>query len=132
LILDVALGKSGKVSIFGFDYPTADGTAVRDYIHVSDLAAAHIKALDHVLSGGPSMALNLGTGQGASVGEIVACAERVSGRAIKFEKLPRRAGDPACLIADPSAAAARLGWIAMTSGLEEIVRDAWAWHSKRH
>jgi UDP-glucose 4-epimerase len=88
--------------------------------------------LDHVLSGGPSMALNLGTGRGASVGEIVACVEKVSGRAIKFEKLPRRAGDPACLVADPSEAAARLGWVAKRSGLEEILRDAWAWHHKRH
>jgi UDP-glucose-4-epimerase GalE len=131
IILDVALGRRDGIKIFGNDYATADGTAVRDYIHVSDLAQAHVAALDHLASGGKSLALNLGTGKGASVREVIDAASRVTGSTIPTTDATRRAGDPPRLVADPTAAYKLLSWRALRSDTETIVSDAWAWHRKR-
>lgn len=130
LILDAALGRRPEIGIFGTDYPTPDGTAIRDYIHVQDLADAHLRAVEHLLSGGGSLAVNLGTGTGHSVREVIAMAERVTGRPVPRRESPRRPGDPAVLVADPSLAAERLSWRAACSDLETILRTAWAWHSR--
>ncbi len=130
LVLDAALGLRRSISIFGTDYPTADGTAVRDYIHVMDLAAAHVAALRHLIGGGTSAAVNLGTGRGASVREVISAVEAVTGRRIAATEAPRRAGDPPVLVADPSRAEALLKWRA-AADLNTIVEDAWRWHRKR-
>ncbi len=130
LVLDAVLGRRPMISVFGSDYPTADGTAVRDYIHVCDLAAAHVAALRHLLEGGESAAFNLGTGHGASVSEVIAAVEAVTGRHVPVEHAPRRAGDPPVLVADPSRAEASLGWRA-TADLAAIVEDAWRYHRKQ-
>jgi UDP-arabinose 4-epimerase len=129
LLLDSALGQR-TAEIYGDDYPTPDGTCVRDYIHVSDLAEAHVRALGYVMRGGESIALNLGTGEGHSVRQVIAAVENVTGRKIKIRISPRRAGDPAILVADPSLAAKVLGWHPQYSGLETIVSTAWTWHSR--
>jgi UDP-glucose-4-epimerase GalE len=129
LILDAALKRRPHIAIYGTDYPTPDGSAVRDYIHVTDLAAAHVRALDYLRRGGVSAALNLGTGQGHSVRETIAAAERVTGLAIPQQEAPRRAGDPPILVADPSRARATLGWQPSHSDLDTIIATAWAWHS---
>jgi UDP-glucose-4-epimerase GalE len=113
--------------IFGTDYPTPDGTAVRDYVHVVDLAAAHIAALDHLAAGRPSTTLNLGTGRGASVRDVIAAVERASGCSIEVIETPRRAGDPAAVWADARRAERELAWAARL-GLEEIVASAVRWH----
>ena len=131
LVIDAALGSRPPVKVFGTDYPTTDGTAVRDYVHVTDLADAHVKALDHLLAGGETLAVNLGVGRGISVAEIIDAVRRITGRTVAFETAPRRAGDPAALVADPTLAADRLGWTAHCSGLDDLIRDAWAWHLKR-
>ena len=131
IVLDVALGVRDRLQVYGDDYPTPDGSAVRDYIHVSDLAAAHLKALDYLNAGGASVALNLGTGVGSSVLQVVRAAEAVVGRPIRTETAPRRPGDAAILVADPSQAGSRLGWSAEHSGLTEILTDAWRWHRAR-
>ena len=131
LILDVALGRRKTVSIFGSDYPTPDGTAVRDYIHVSDLADAHVAALGYGLAGGASMSINLGTGRGVSVRELVAAAERVTGRPIKTTMGPRRVGDPPELVAAADLASRVLKWTARRSDLDRILTDAWRWHCQR-
>jgi UDP-glucose-4-epimerase GalE len=109
LVLDAALARRPHVDIFGTDYPTADGTAVRDYIHVKDLADAHVQTLKYLLQGGASVTLNLGTGQGHSVREVVAAAERIIGRSIPVRESGRRPGDPPTLVADPSRSRALLG-----------------------
>jgi UDP-arabinose 4-epimerase len=132
LILLTALGRRGAIDIFGTDYPTPDGTAVRDYIHVQDLAEAHVNALAHLAGGGASVALNLGTGRGHSVREAIACAERVTGCAIAARETARRAGDPAILVADSRRASELLGWTPRLSSLDDIIATAWAWHSRRH
>jgi UDP-glucose 4-epimerase len=124
LVLDAALGQRA-LTVFGDDYGTEDGTCTRDYIHVLDLARAHLAALAYLENGGESGAFNLGTGRGHSVREVVACAERVTGRRIPFTIGPRRAGDPPVLVASPERARRVLGWSAERPGLEEIVRDAW-------
>jgi UDP-glucose-4-epimerase GalE len=129
LVLDAAIGRRKSISVFGSDYPTPDGTAIRDYIHVADLAAAHVAALRHLLDGGSSEALNLGTGQGASVAEVIRAAEAVTGRKVPVEQAPRRAGDPPALVADPRRAEAVLGWRAQHD-LSRIMEDAWRWHRK--
>jgi UDP-arabinose 4-epimerase len=129
-IIDTALGKLDAIEIFGTDYPTEDGTAVRDYVHVSDLAEAHVATLKHLLAGGESFSANLGTGHGASVREVITEVERVSGTAIKTKLAPRRPGDPPILIADPAHAEKVLGWRAKCSSLDEIVRSAWNWHRR--
>ena len=126
LTLMAASGQGGPLRIFGTDYPTPDGTCIRDYIHVSDLARAHVQALDHLERGGESVALNLGTGRGASVREVVAAVEAVTGRAVPRIEEPRRPGDPAALYADPARAAAVLGFRA-DYGLDRIVADAAPW-----
>lgn len=130
LILQTALKRRGHIGIYGTDYPTPDGTAVRDYIHVQDLAEAHVKALDYLQRGGASAALNLGTGNGHSVRETIAAAERVTGLAIPRREAPRRPGDPPMLVADPSQARDLLGWTAQLSDLETILATAWAWHAR--
>ena len=121
-MLMAAKGETGALQIFGDDYPTADGTCIRDYIHVSDLASAHAAAAAFLVDGGPSDAINLGTGRGSSVRDVLAAAERAIG--------PRRPGDPAELVADASKARRVLNWQAGNSGLDEILSSAWAWHLK--
>jgi UDP-arabinose 4-epimerase len=128
LVLAAALGKRPPIEIYGTDYPTPDGTAIRDYIHVTDLVAAHLLALDHLLAGHGSTALNLGTGRGHSVREVIAAAEAVAGMAIPKREVPRRPGDPPALVADPTRAADLLGWRAEMSNLETIIQTALAWH----
>ena len=130
-VIQAALGSLPAVDIFGTDYPTPDGTAIRDYIHVADLAAAHVAALEHLLRGGESLALNLGTGTGSSVREVVAAVERRGGRPVPVCEMPRRAGDPPALVADASLAHRVLGWSPRWSSLEQIVDTAWQWHSGR-
>jgi UDP-arabinose 4-epimerase len=130
LVLATALGRRAQIDIYGTDYPTPDGSAVRDYIHVQDLAEAHVAALGHLLDGGASLALNLGTGAGHSVREVIAAAERVTGRRIARREMARRAGDPPVLVADVARARAALGWQARMSGLDSILGTAWAWHNR--
>jgi UDP-glucose-4-epimerase GalE len=129
LVLDAALGRRPSVSVFGTDYPTPDGTALRDYIHVMDLAEAHVAALRYLLDGGASAAVNLGSGRAASVREVVAAVESVAGRPVPTDEAPRRAGDPPVLVADSSRAGALLGWRARAD-LTKIVEDAWRWHCR--
>ena len=128
IVLQCALGKRERVGIYGDDYPTPDGTCVRDYIHVRDLAAAHLLALEYLDRGGASGAFNLGSGDGFSVKEIIDTARQVTGRPIPAVTEPRRAGDPSVLIASNAKAREVLGW-APERGLETIIADAWAWHS---
>jgi UDP-arabinose 4-epimerase len=130
LILDAALGHRAAIDIYGTDYPTPDGSCVRDYIHVSDLADAHVRALDYLLADGVSTAVNLGTGRGHSVREVIAAVERATGRRVPRREMPRRAGDPAVLIADPSRAAAVLDWHPRLSDLDTIIGTALAWHTR--
>jgi UDP-glucose-4-epimerase GalE len=129
LVLDAALGRRPEIAIFGSDYLTPDGTAIRDYIHVADLAQAHLAALRHLLTGGSSQALNLGTGRGASVREVIRTVEAVTGRTVPAVEAPRRAGDPPALIADPRRAEETLSWRARAD-LTEMVEDAWRWHRR--
>ena len=128
LVLKTALGQREYIGIFGTDYPTPDGTCVRDYIHVWDLAKAHLLALRYLDGGGKSDVFNLGSGTGYSVKEIIDTAGRVTGKPIPAKVEPRRAGDPSVLIASNKKAAAVLGW-APERDLEAIVADAWGWHS---
>jgi UDP-arabinose 4-epimerase len=128
LVLATALGRRAQIDIYGTDYPTPDGSAVRDYIHVQDLAEAHVAALARLLGGGTSLAVNLGTGSGHSVREVIEAAERITGRRIARREMPRRAGDPPVLVADVSQAKALLGWSARLSDLDTILSTAWAWH----
>jgi UDP-arabinose 4-epimerase len=130
LILDAAIGKRAQIGIYGTDYPTPDGSAVRDYIHVCDLAEAHVAAIGHLLGGGESVRLNLGTGSGHSVRAVIDAAERITGRAITRREEPRRAGDPPVLVADPSRARETLGWTARMSDLDSILGTAWKWHTR--
>jgi UDP-arabinose 4-epimerase len=126
LLLEAAAG-GREFTIFGDDYPTADGTCVRDYVHVSDLADAHVQALRALLAGGDSMALNLGTGRGWSVRELVATVREVTGRDFPVQLGPRRPGDPPALVADPARAREKLGWRPVYSQLATQVSHAWAW-----
>jgi len=130
ITLQVALGKREKVSIFGNDYDTPDGTCLRDYIHINDLADAHIKALEYLNNGGSSDIFNLGTGNGNSVLEIIRTAEKIIGEKIKFEITDRRAGDPAVLVADNKKAKQVLDW-QPEFNLEKIISTAWNWHSNQ-
>jgi UDP-glucose-4-epimerase GalE len=131
LILDAAAGRRAQIDVFGTDYPTPDGSAVRDYIHVQDLADAHVRALAYLADGGTSCALNLGTGTGHSVRETIAAARRVTGRPIPSRDSARRAGDPPVLVADATRARATLGWTPTLGALDQIIGTAWAWHQKR-
>ncbi len=126
-VLAAALGKR-PLQIFGTDYPTGDGTAVRDYVHVADIAYAHLRALDVELDGHTAVAVNLGTGAGRSVREVIAAARRVTGRDVPTVERPRRPGDPPELVAAVERAATLLGWRASHSSLEEILSSAWRWH----
>jgi len=131
LVLDVALGRRQSIKIFGEDYPTPDGTCIRDYIHVSDLADAHLLALD-ALNTHERLIFNLGNGKGFSVREVIESARRVTGHPIPAEVCPRRAGDPAFLIASSEKAIRELGWKPKYTQLDDIVRTAWIWHQKRY
>jgi UDP-glucose-4-epimerase GalE len=128
LVLDAAAGRRPLVDVFGTDYPTPDGTAIRDYIHVADLAEAHVKAIEYLEAGGATTALNLGTGSGHTVKEVIAAVERVTGKKVPRREVGRRPGDPAALVADARRAAAALGWRPRMSDLDTIVATAWAWH----
>ena len=130
LILQVPLGKRDHITIFGDDYPTPDGTCLRDYIHVLDLADAHILALNYLREGGESNIFNLGNGQGFSVKEMIVAAEKVTGQKIKTEIGKRRAGDPAKLIASSDKARKILKWNPQFTDVEKIIATAWAWHKK--
>ena len=127
IVLQVAMGQRSHVDIFGDDYPTPDGTAIRDYIHVIDLADAHILALE-ALKDGPSRVYNLGSGRGYSVMEVVEAARRVTGQPIPTRMAPRRAGDASALVADNAKITAELGWYPEYNSLEAIIQTAWAWH----
>ena len=129
--IHAALGQIPHLEIYGTDYPTPDGTAIRDYIHVMDLAEAHVRALEHLQRGGESMAVNLGTGEGASVRELVTALEAIAGKSVPLLAAPRRAGDPPVLVADPSRARRVLGWTPQQSTLEQILQTAWQWHAAR-
>ncbi|WP_411825695.1 UDP-glucose 4-epimerase GalE [Luteolibacter sp. AS25] len=122
-------GEIDKLEVYGTDYPTPDGTCIRDYIHVEDLANAHGLAVDHLISGKDSVKCNLGTGKGISVKEIITAVEEVTGKTVPVSYGPRREGDPAELIADPSLAKQVLGWSAKQGDVNEIVKSAWAWMS---
>ncbi len=127
IVLQVALGQRDKVTIFGDDYPTPDGTCIRDYVHVDDLISAHQSALDR-LEPGSGLELNLGTGSGQSVRQIIEAARRVTGHAIPAEVGPRRPGDPAQLVADPTLAQQLLPWRPHYTDIESIIETAWRWH----
>ena len=127
-VLAAALGRRAALEVYGTDYPTADGTAVRDYVHVADIADAHLRALDVKLDGGSAVAVNLGTGTGRSVREVVEAARRVTGRPVPTVERPRRPGDPPELVAAVGRAATVLGWRALHSSLDEILESAWRWH----
>jgi UDP-glucose 4-epimerase len=131
LVLDAALAVRPDVRVFGSDYPTTDGTALRDYIHVCDLARAHVLGLQHLLDGGETIAINLGAGRGVSVREVINTVRSVTGREILTRNAPRRPGDPSVLVADPTKAREVLGWVPDRSDLATIVADAWRWHEKR-
>ncbi len=127
-VLHAAMGKLPCVSIFGGDYPTPDGTAIRDYIHVADLGSAHLLALEHLRKGGASDCVNLGTGHGFSVMEVVETARRVTGKQIEVKIEPRRPGDPSRLVANADKARETLGWQPRLNNLETIIQTAWDWH----
>jgi len=130
LIPRVMMAVTGEIEyleVFGTDYETPDGTCIRDYIHVEDLADAHARALDHLAAGGESVRCNLGTGVGVSVREIITAVEEVSGKKVPVRYGPRREGDPACLVADPSLAEKLIGWSASRTDVREMVKSAWTW-----
>lgn len=129
--LDVAMGRLPALEVYGEDYPTPDGTCIRDYIHVTDLASAHILAIQQLLQGKDRAIYNLGTGAGYSVRQIIDAVEKVTERKLTVEMAPRRPGDPPALVADPIKARKELGWQPVHSSIEEIVQTAWAWHQLR-
>jgi UDP-glucose 4-epimerase len=127
LVILTAMGVKPSVRIFGDDYPTPDGTCIRDYVHVSDLADGHVAAIDWLAAGKPSAAFNLGTGRGYSVGEIVQVSERVTGLRISTQVCPRRPGDPPILVSDPSRARETLGWNPRFRDVDQQIGTAWRW-----
>ena len=129
LVIQAALGQRPYVEIYGTDYPTPDGTAIRDYIHVTDLAQAHLRALEYLAEGGSSDAMNLGTGQGHSVRKVVAAVGRLCEGRVPVREAARRAGDPPVLVAEVQKARRVLGWEAQHRGLDSIVESAWKWHA---
>ena len=132
LVLDAALGRRPAITVFGDDYATPDGTCIRDYIHVTDLAAAHVLALQALEQGAASTAYNLGNGQGFSVREVIDCARQVTGRAIPVETGPRRAGDPPRLVGDAERIRSELNWQPQYADLDAIVQTAWQWQQGRN
>jgi UDP-glucose 4-epimerase len=128
VVMKATLGKRDALEVFGNDYPTRDGTGIRDYIHVVDLADAHVKALNYLAEGKPTTSCNVGTGKGTTVLEVIQTTERISGRQVPYVMSPRRAGDPVEVYADPAFAAHTLGWQAQYS-LDDIIATAWQWHS---
>ena len=130
--LDVALGRRASISIYGDDYPTPDGTCIRDYIHVEDLARAHVLALAALRNSTAPLLYNLGNGRGFSVREVIDAARRVTGRAIPVEQHPRRPGDPAVLVASSEKAQHELGWRPEHPLLDDILFSAWKWHQQLH
>jgi len=130
LAIDAARGARDALQIFGTDYPTPDGTAIRDYIHVVDLAEAHLRALDRLRAGDRALRLNLGTGHGQSVRAVIAAVGRVAGRPVPFREVGRRAGDPPALVADARRAAEVLGWRPRFADLDVIVEHAWRWRER--
>jgi UDP-glucose-4-epimerase GalE len=130
LALRAAAGRGPDLQVFGSDYPTPDGTCIRDYIHVNDLATAHVKALEKLAAGNPSFAVNLGTGTGVSVQEVINEVEKVTGKKVPNKKVPRRPGDPPALVANPAKAQALLQWRA-ERGLDNIVATAWKWMQRQ-
>ncbi len=132
LVLDAALGTRNDVQIFGTDYDTPDGTCVRDYIHVMDLAAAHVAALEHLQRKEASDVFNLGNGMGFSVRQVIEEAARVTGREIRAQEIGRRPGDPSTLIAGSAKAGKILGWTPRFAGLSEMIGTAWVWHKRLH
>jgi UDP-glucose 4-epimerase len=130
LVLDAVAGRRAQIAIHGDDYDTRDGTCVRDYIHVEDLAAAHLLAVEFLSERDGAHAFNLGSGKGATVREIVEIARRISNRTVPIKTAPRRAGDPAVLLADSTQAQLHLGWKPVSSDLNSIVSSAWNWHKK--
>lgn len=132
LVLWTALGKQDAISILGTDYPTPDGTCIRDYIHVTDLADAHVLGLEYLLKGGDSQRFNLGNGNGFSVREVIETARKVTGSPIPAIERDRRPGDPPALVGSAEKAKKLLGWNPQYADLEQIITHAWAWHQKRH
>jgi UDP-glucose 4-epimerase len=130
LILDVSAGKRKNIKIFGNDYPTGDGTCIRDYIHVTDLARAHVLALERLLDGADSDYFNLGQGNGFSVREVVERTSQVTGQEIAFKIVDRRPGDPPVLVASSKKSKEYLNWQPAYTNLEEIIRTAWNWHRR--
>ena len=130
LVLDVALGSRSHITVFGDDYPTPDGTCIRDYIHVSDLSQAHLLGLQHLQNGGKSEFVNLGNGTGFSVLQIIEAVRRVTGKDIEMRIGKRRAGDPSSLVGNATKAKTLLGWEPRIAKLETIIESAWKWHSK--
>jgi UDP-glucose 4-epimerase len=128
-VLMAVTGEIEYLEVFGTDYDTPDGTCIRDYIHVEDLADAHARALDHLTAGGASVRCNLGTGVGVSVKEIISAVEEITGKTVPVQYGPRRAGDPASLVADPALAQELLGWVASRKDIREMVGPAWTWAS---
>ncbi|HAG84700.1 MAG TPA: UDP-glucose 4-epimerase GalE [Cyanobacteria bacterium UBA12227] len=132
LVIFAALGKRESVSIFGTDYPTRDGTCIRDYIHVTDLAQAHVLGLEYLLNGGESTVFNLGNGSGFSVREVIETTREVTGKDIKIVECDRRPGDPPVLVGSSDKARNVLGWQPQYSDLKDILTHAWQWHQQRH
>ena len=132
LVLQTALGKREAISIFGTDYDTPDGSCVRDYIHVLDIAQAHILALDYLLNDGQTDVFNLGNGSGFSVKEVIETARKITGKEIKVQESDRRPGDPPALVGSGEKAQKILGWQPKYSDLDDIIAHAWQWHQKRH
>lgn len=132
LVLQTALGKRESISIFGTDYPTPDGTCIRDYIHVTDLADAHVLGLKYLLNGGETAIFNLGNGNGFSVREVIDVARQVTGKEITAVECDRRPGDPPALVGSSEKARSMLGWQPQYADLPTIIRHAWDWHQKRH
>jgi UDP-glucose 4-epimerase len=132
LVLLAALGQKESISVFGTDYPTPDGTCIRDYIHVSDLASAHLLGLEYLLNGGESEIFNLGNGNGFSVKEIIEAVRQITGKQIVVKNCDRRPGDPPALIGSSEKAKEILGWQPRFSDLKQIITHAWQWHQQRH
>jgi UDP-glucose 4-epimerase len=132
LVLLAALGKRESISIFGTDYPTPDGTCIRDYVHVADLANAHLLGLQYLLEGGDNQVFNLGNGSGFSVREVIEAAKQVTGQDIKVVECDRRPGDPPALVGSSEKAKQLLGWQSQYADLQKILTHSWNWHQKRH